>query len=272
MRRYVITAVGVAIVALFFAPWFGAASNHSMTFATSGQSGWGFATSTGWQEMPGARWLLLIPIVGTLLAAASGERVPSRLGALACSVLVFTVTLWAMYSPLRALNVESGESAYGTGTAIAGGMLAVAGSFLDRRGLRALGALIIASSMVLTWSYRAGTGIDLLCSAGFCHPASILPWLVLAGAILALISAIMPRRHARYVAWTGAVVVCAAIGAFAVTTSTIGVGAWATLAVAAVGVVASLARSPQRLASRGDEMQIETRLTAIAADLVVADV
>jgi hypothetical protein len=26
------------------------------------------------------------------------------------------------------------------------------------------------------------------------------------------------------------------------------------------------------LASRGDEMQIETRLTAIAADLVVADV
>ena len=70
---------------------------------------------------------------------------------------------------------------------------------------------------------------------------TVVPIGIVAAGALALLSAITPRRAARYFAWCGALLAIATVLAFVVTNSLIAWAAWSTVLAAAAVIVIALA-------------------------------
>ena len=219
-----VAILGVALIVLFFLPWYGPPAFVGAPWY-AGVSGWRFATDFH------QRSLFLVPACGLVLVALGALRISGTL-AVAAGAVVIVTTVGVYIAPMF-------PSDTGLVVAIVGAGVTVAGSFLERRAVRAVGGALMAAAFCLPWLELSGAELfDPSCPS---LDRTVVPIGVVGAGVFALLSAIAPRRAARYLAWTGALIAVATVLAFVVTNSLIAFAAWSTVLAAGAVIVIALA-------------------------------
>ncbi len=219
-----VAILGAALVVLFFLPWYGPPAFVGRPWY-AGVSGWRFAIDLH------ERSLLLVPMCGLVLIALGALRVTGALAVAAAATAIVT-TVGVHIAPMF-------PSDTGLVAAFIGALVTVSGSFLERRAVRAVGGVIMAGAFCLPWLELSGAELfDPSCPS---LDRTVIPIGIVAAGVLALLSAIAPRRFARYLAWGGALLAIATVLAFVVTNSLIAFAAWSTVLAAAAVIVIALA-------------------------------
>jgi hypothetical protein len=222
--------LGLFVVVGFFLPWLAPTAPRGMDVGLfgAGWSGWTFATEDR------EHMLLLVPLCGLALAACGAMKRPPNAVIAALGGAIAAITVWVFVRPLF-------PSSSAFVVTIAGVILAIVGSFTDRRALRALGGIAIAGSFGLSWLGSSGFYLVEHRPPSCGGRISIIPYGVLVAGALALVSAALPRAAARYVAWAGALLAIATVVAYATVYSWIGLAVWCTLGIAAYTIALGLA-------------------------------
>ena len=164
-----VALLGVALVVLFFMPWYGPPAFVGRPWY-AGVSGWRFATDLH------ERSLFLVPACGLVMVAFGALRVTGVLAIAAAATMIVT-TVGVYIAPKF-------PSDTGLLAAFGGAGVTIAGSFLERRAVRAVGGVIMAgrvpycrgsSSAVPSCSIRAALRCTERSSRSESSPPALSP-------------------------------------------------------------------------------------------------
>lgn len=218
----IIACAGAVIVVAFFLPWL-------RMGPFEGPSGWSIAGERDWFGAS-TRALWLVPVLGLVMVASPALGEVSRVVGAVAGGTVAVLVIWLVARPLVPLEG-------GLAVALGGGAVVLVGDASRTRWLRAVGALLLAGSFALAWFGRTGYANT---QPGPCPNmrVTVIPWGVVAAAVIALASAVAPQRWARALArsacWLALVTVVVYV---AVAYEPLAAPLWAT---AAAGIAALL--------------------------------